>query len=463
MGEHIIQPDSKSTAAGSVSAVNALQSPVEREDRLPEQPVQWLGLMVAAAGVGAAAGLVGTAFRWILLWAYKGRLEILHYLHGHVSPIWGWIIPMVVCSAAGALALWLTQRFAPHTAGSGIPRVESVLRAHLRPAAGLILPIKFIGGVLAIGSGMALGREGPTVQMGGTIGKVVGDTLRKMVPEPWTLIAAGAGAGLSVAFNAPLAAALFVMEELLHRFSTRVFSATLIACISSTLVFRAFFGNVTEFRVIPIGFVSAAMLPEYLLLGIAAGFLGVTFNVGLLQTLKWFDRARTWPRGSKGALAGLAVGLTAWFAPRAVGGGEELARLAIDQQFLWQIALGLILTRLLLTMASYGCGAPGGIFAPLLALGALLGNVFAIGASHIGHGAIAPSPYAIVAMAALFTAVVRSPLTGVVLLLEMTGAWALILPMMAASLTAFIVPELMGNPPIYDSLRRRDEALERSG
>ncbi len=202
----------------------------------------------------------------------------------------------MLCAAGAYVSVWLTQRLAPQTAGSGIPRVEAALRAHLDPVGAMMLPVKFIGGVLSIGSGLAMGREGPTVQMGGTVGRLIGDRLRRIVPEPWTLIAAGAGAGLAVAFNAPLAAALFVMEELLHRFSARVFSATLIACITGTVVLRAIVSQATDFTVASFGQVPAGVLPNYLLMGVVAGFLGVAFNITLLASLRLFDRADNWPR-----------------------------------------------------------------------------------------------------------------------------------------------------------------------
>jgi CIC family chloride channel protein len=203
------------------------------------------------------------------------------------------------------------------------------------------------------------------------------------------------------------------------------------------------------------------MLPEYLLLGALAGLLGVAFNTSLLGTLRLFDRATDWPKGARGAMVGATAGLMAWFAPAAVGDGDNLAQFAITGHAAWGLIATLLVVRFLLTMASYGSGAPGGIFAPLLVLGALLGNAFAGVNAALHHAPFHPSPFAIVAMAACFTAIVRSPLTGVVLILEMTGSWTLILPMMAASVTAYAIPELMGNPPIYDSLRERDEIVER--
>jgi CIC family chloride channel protein len=449
-----------------INPINFLPTPnaqgiAEDEDRLPEHPLHWLMLMMTAAFVGGAIGLVGVAFRILLDDAGRLRLIVAGFAHAHAPPWIGWAIPTALCAFGAGLGTWLTQHLAPQTAGSGIPRIEAVLRSHLRPATALILPVKFFGGLLGIGSGLALGREGPTVQMGGTIGRLVSDALRKIVPDPWTLIAAGAGAGLAVAFNAPLTAVLFVMEELLHRFSARVFSATLVACISSTLVLRAIMGNKTDFVVAPFGMLHATVLPEYLILGAVAGVMGVSFNLSLMGTLRQFDRVRHWPRGVVGALIGAVAGLLLWFAPGIVGSGEALAGSVITRQFGFGTLLGVFVLRYALTLISYGTGAPGGIFAPLLVLGALLGNAFGTLAVRFSHATADPGAFAIVSMAALFTAVVRSPLTGVVLLLEMTGRWTLILPMMAASVTAYAIPELMRNPPLYDSLRERNEVVEK--
>jgi CIC family chloride channel protein len=441
-------------------ATDTLKGIAEQEDRIPQRPLAWLALMVLAAVVGAATGLVGAAFRWCLIHLDHVRDHLVVFAHAQQHPAFAWIIPVAPCALGAGVGLYLTQRLSPHTAGSGVPRVEAVLRNHLRPAESWILPVKFIGGALSIGSGLALGREGPTVQMGGTIGRLFGDTAKRFVPEPWTLIAAGAGAGLAVAFNAPLAATLFVVEELLHRFSARVFSATLVATIAGTVVLRALLGNGQDLGSPRLTELPAKVLFGYLLLGLISGLAGVVFNRSLLASLRIADRARNWPRGTKGALVGACAGLIAWFAPQAAGGGDALAQTAVLSRLAW-LSIGAFLgIRFILTLCSYASGAPGGIFAPLLALGALLGNGYASLESAVFHQPRDPALYAIVAMAALFTSVVRSPLTGVVLLLEMTGSWTLILPMMAASVTAYSVPEVLGVEPIYDSLRQRDEAAE---
>lgn len=430
------------------------------QDRLPRDPRHWIPLMLVAALVGAGTGVVGAAFRLALIWAEVAREWVVSFSHARITPEISWIIPMSFCAAGAGLGAWLVERFAPETAGSGIPRVEAVLRNHLLAASFRALPVKFAGGILAIGAGLALGREGPTVQMGGTIGRLLGDRFGRFLPEPWTLIAAGAGAGLAVAFNAPLAAAIFVAEELIRRFSVRVFVATVVSCIVATTVSRGIIGNRPDFAVGPLGFTAPATLMGYLILGIFAGLFGIAFNRSLLWTIELFGRAAKWPRGSKGAIVGAVVGLLAWRAPHLIGGGDVVAQRAITMPVTIFAALGILALRFVLTMGSYACGAPGGIFAPLLALGALLGAGF-VGACRLCHIPMELAPCAIIAMAACFTAVVRSPLTAVVLLLEMTGSWTLILPMMAASVSAYAIPELFGNPPIYDSLRERDETLAR--
>ena len=429
-------------------------------DRLPTQPGRWVALMLAAAGVGVLVGLLGVAFRLSIGLLVGWRFDVLGFADAHLPLAWAWTLPVAFGAVGAGVGVWLSRRFAPEAAGSGLPRVEAVLQQHERPAGLNVVVVKFFGGALAIGSGLALGREGPTVQMGAIVGRLSSDRLKRLIGEPWTLMAAGAGAGLAVAFNAPLAAVIFVSEELLRRFSVRSISATLVATVCGTVVLRELLGSAPDFGVADLPETPLRVLPGFLLLGLAAGLLGVVFNATLLATMNLFARARSWPRGATGALVGAGAGLLAWFHPFGVGGGENLVQDALNTvngQEVWSALLTLFAVRFVLTMISYGCGAPGGIFAPLLVLGALLGQGFA-GLGPWVTGSDTPlAACVIVAMAAFFTAVVRSPLTGVVLLLEMTGSWTLILPMMAASIMAYAVPELLGSRPVYDALRDREQ------
>jgi len=434
------------------------------EDRLPRNPGSWLTLMVSAALVGVLAGLLGGAFRLALRWAEALRES---YVTSGSHGTWTAVLTVVFCSAAAAFAAWLPQRFAPSSAGSGIPHVEAVLRNRVLPPGLPIIPVKFLGGVLGIGAGLALGREGPTVQMGATVGRLVGDRLAgqqrfRLLPEPWTLIAAGAGAGLATAFDAPLAGVIFVLEELLRRFSARVLGATVAASVCATAVARVMAGPRPELAVASFSDVPLTALPGFMLLGLAAGLLAMAYNIGTLRALKLFDGIPPKFRPLASAAVGAVAGVLAISWPRALGGGEPIAVQAVAFP-LGLTTGGLIALTLLrwpLCMFSYATGSPGGVFAPMLSLGALLG-LATVRLAHVWGVDAGASAVVVVSITAFFTGAVRSPLTGVVLLLEMTGAFPLLLPMLAGSGAAYVLTEFLRSPPLYDLLRRRDERLDR--
>jgi len=410
-----------------------------------------LGALAALAlVVGAMAGLVGAIFRLTLTRADLFRDALI--AKGHEYGLWGVVLVAAICAAATALASWLVVRFSPYAAGSGIPHVEAVLNEKLAPAPLRLIPIKFVGGILAIGSGLALGREGPSVQMGSSIGQLVGAVFRRTWPDCQVLLAAGAGAGLATAFNAPLAGAIFVIEELLQRFEIRSAIAALGASATAIAVARTLLGEAPDFHAGELAYASAEVRPLFFVLGAFAGCLAVAYNVLLLRTVRIFDQLR-WPPVLRAGLVGAAVGALAWFAPQLVGGGDS-----ISQNALYGVqSLGLIplvfVVRLGLGSTSYAVGAPGGLFAPLLALGALSGLFFGIACQHAFPGLeIQPQAFALVGMAALFTGVVRAPLTGMVLVTEMTANVTMLLPMLGACFVAMLVPTLMRNAPIYESL-----------
>jgi len=283
------------------------------------------------------------------------------------------------------------------------------------------------------------------------------------------LIAAGAGAGLAAAFNAPLAGLIFVLEELQWHFAPAVFGATFVAALIADVMTRFLTNQLPLFHVEIIPAPPLVTLPAFLGLGVLTGLLGVAFNRSLLGSLTFFARlggrlARLghWAPGLVGAGVGAAVGGLGWFVPSALGGGQRL----VDAVLQGHVALSLIplwfLLRFGLTMVSYGCGAPGGIFAPLLVLGSLIG--LAVG--KVAHlwipGTIDhPGAFAVVGMAAYFAAIVRASLTGIVLIVEMTNTYAQILPLFVACFTAYAVADFLGDEPIYEAMLERD--LRRDG
>ncbi len=219
--------------------------------------------------------------------------------------------------------------FAPAASGSGIPHVEAVLSGERPPAPLVLIPVKFIGGVLAIGAGLALGREGPTVQMGASIAHSLGVLFRRNAHDCRVLLAAGAGAGLATAFNAPMAGAVFVLEELLRRFDTRTTVAALGASAGAIAVSRLMRGDAPDFQFAMQAFPGFGTVPAHLVLGVVVGLLGVAYCRAILLALAASERLSRWPVESRAALVGAAVGLLAWLAPELAGGGDPLTQRAL--------------------------------------------------------------------------------------------------------------------------------------
>jgi CIC family chloride channel protein len=318
--------------------------------------------------------------------------------------------------------------------------------------------VKFVGGLLAIGSGLALGREGPSVQMGHSIADMVARLSRRGERDSRVLFAAGAGAGLATAFNAPIAGAVFVLEELLRRFDMRTATAALGASAGAIAVARVLLGVEPDFTVPNQPFPGFATVPVHVVLGIVAGLAGAAYTRATLGSLAVADLARGFPVAVRAALIGGLVGLLAWFEPQLVGGGDAITQQTLlNHGALSAIAL-IFAVRFALGPLSYAAGTPGGLFAPMLVLGAQIGVVFGrLCVQWFPDAAAPPTAYAVVGMTAFFTAVVRAPVTGIALATEMTGCVNLLLPMLAACFGAMVVTNLLGIPPIYDLLRERAE------
>jgi chloride channel protein, CIC family len=422
-----------------------------------------LMLALVALVVGAATGLVGAAFRISLERADQARDALIAWTHGHA--IWGFLIVVCVCATATLVAAWLVRRFSPHASGSGIPHVEAVLHGQIPPAPYALVPVKFVGGVLAIGSGLALGREGPTVQMGAGIAVFMGRLCRLGWSDCRVLLAAGAGAGLATAFNAPIAGAIFVLEELVQKFERRIAIAALAASATAIAVARVFLGDEPDFQVGTLNYAGIESGPLFFVLGAIAGLLAVAYNRALLATLATADRFDGVPVEARAALIGALVGILAWFAPELVGGGDPITQRTLNGHGGLAIVLLAFLIRFALGPISYAAGTPGGLFAPLLVLGAQSGLLFGAVCQLAFPGlAIQPEAFAVVGMAAFFAGVVRAPVTGIVLVTEMTANVTMLLPMLGACFVAMLVAMLLRNAPIYESLReltlRREQAIQ---
>lgn len=413
-----------------------------------------------AAMVGLCAGVVALLFHRCLSIAEGLRETLLASLHEQHAA-WGWLAMSGIAALCGGFVGWITARFAPQAGGSGIPHVKGVLLHVNTLDWKRILPVKFIGGVLCIGAGFSLGREGPTVQMGASVGKMLSELLRvppKAVPR---MLACGSGAGLAAAFHAPLAGFIFTIEELQREFSSLTYTMALIAAVVADIVATSVWGSQNVFHATGFPAASLTSLPICAVIGLVAGALGTLFNRLLLATQAFCHSRVQAPLWVRAAIIGLIVGQCAWWLPEIVGGGHQLVQQILSDQALVSRTLVVLVVvfagKFLLTILSYASGVPGGLFAPMLVMGATLGLFLGSIASLALPGlSLLPASFSAIGMAAFFAAIVRAPLTGIVLVLEMTGDYHQLLPLITASMVAYAVSERMGASPIYDALLAYD-------
>lgn len=414
--------------------------------------------LIRAAIVGVFAGALAVAYELSVARAEQVASSIA-FRANHTGFLAQTAL-VISAAALGAFAAYAVTSRVPESGGSGIPHIKAAL-LHLRVIRPVrIIIAKFFGGLAALLTGMSFGREGPTVQMGACMGKIVGDVTKTSRRGRSTLIAAGAGAGLAAAFNAPLAGFLFVMEELRREMSALTYGSALVASVCAVGVTRYLVGIRPDFLLPSPGTPPLRILPLIAVLGVVCGFGGVLFNKGLMAGLELRSKLNA-PTWSFGLIAGACAGFALLKFPSITGGGhtftEQLLSSRFDAAHLVLILVLVFFGRLVLTSASYSTGLPGGIFAPMLALGAVLGFLFGHGANALfPHLGFSDAGFATVGMAAFLAASVRSPLTGVVLIVEMTAEYGLLYSLLIAAFTASLVADALKDGPIYDTLMERD-------
>lgn len=410
--------------------------------------------------VGLLAGLVGSYFEVAVHFVSETRTDWLKLEIAHFVPLW--LAAFIISAGLAFIGYFLVHRFAPEAAGSGIPEIEGAMD-NIRPVRWWrVLPVKFFGGLGALGSGMVLGREGPTVQMGGNIGRMVTDIFRvKDDDSRHSLLASGAAGGLAAAFNAPLAGIMFVVEEMRPQFRYSLISikAVIISAISANIVFRYINGQAAVITMPQYQPPELNALWLFLLLGVLFGLFGVVFNKLVTLAQDMFvaihknDRKRYLLVGT---LLGGCFGLLLLYLPELTGGGIGIIPDITNGNFSTNVLLMIFVGRVLTTLLCFGSGAPGGIFAPMLALGTLFGYTFGVTAdAFLPQLDIEPGMFAIAGMGALFAATVRAPITGILLVIEMTNNYYLILPLIITCLGAVIIAQMLGGQPIYSQLLRR--------
>lgn len=415
-----------------------------------------LTLYFISALLGILTGIIASLFQLSISWIDSSLQVVLVFLQQQ-----GW--PVTWCSAfismLMVLVAWLLVFFlAPEASGSGVPEIEGAL-LHKRPIYWhRLIPVKFFAGILALSAKMVMGREGPTIQMGGNIGKMLGDVLSVSSHRRDTLIAAGSAAGLAAAFNAPLAGVLFVMEEMRNQFNYSFlnFKMVIICCVTATITMQYFLGSgpAISMQIFPLP--SLNSLGYFLLFGCLMGLTGLLFNKTLVFFLDFVGKLNPQKKLIYVLIVGGAVGYLAVAYPGTVGGGYEIIAQSLHLTYGVKALLLLLISRFFFTFFSYSTGVPGGIFAPMLALGTLLGlATFEMIHFFLPDLDIYPGMFAVAGMGALFAASVRSPITGVILVVEMTQNYSLILPLMLTCITSTTVMQISKNAPIYTQLLRR--------
>jgi len=414
-------------------------------------PRSLFALVSLSIAVGVFTGLIAASFRLLLHGADVWRTYFIVRAHSWGVP--GFILVVLSIALIASLAAWIVSRFAPDASGSGIPYVEHQLRVGWFGNPLPIIIVKFFGGLLAIGGGLALGREGPTVQMGSGIGQLIGRVFQRNQNECRVFLAAGAGAGLATAFNAPIAGAIFVLEELVGSFHIGITGATLGASAAAICVSRFFLGQSPDFRVPALGFLGFGVYSASFALGVLIGFLGVAYNRSILAVLNFSSRFTMFHGSVRAAAIGALVGIVGWFAPQMIGAGDVATQSVLDGKILFGALAYDFFLRFFLGPFSYATRAPGGLFAPMLTVGAQVGTLYFMFCAHFfPYLNATPQHFAIVGTAAFFAAVVRAPITGIILAVELTGSFSLFLPMLIATFAAVATASLLKDPPIYESL-----------
>lgn len=419
-------------------------------EKLNSERQQGIRLFIRGILVGLLAGTIVVLFRLSLEQAGR-MLNRLYTVLPSVNPWYTvlWIaILMLIAGVIGALV----KRY-PIISGSGIPQVKAVV---MNQADMKWLPTvvwKFIGGVLSIGSGLSLGREGPSIQLGGAAGQGVNRLLKGSEFEEKILITGGASAGLAAAFNAPLAGIIFSLEEIHKNFSPPVLMAAMSASLSADWVCRHFFGQKAIFN---FGKLQVLPLYDYLslvVLGVILGFAALLFNHCLLKTQDLYTKQSIIPSNLLAVIPLLISVLIGFSYPECLGSGHGLISLTWEHSLPVRLLIILLVIKFLFTMLSYGSGAPGGIFLPILVLGALIGDLYASTSLEFFNISSAFEPnYVVFAMAGLFTAITKAPVTGVVLITEMAGSFNHILAISTVCVTAYLVSDIIGSKAIYDQL-----------
>ncbi|MGA9980799.1 MAG: chloride channel protein [Candidatus Sulfotelmatobacter sp.] len=414
---------------------------VFREDRF---------FLVLSVFIGIFAGLSVVCFRFAIDWC---RIYLLG-TGATLTPLRLVLAPTL----AGLVIAVLVIHVFPLARGSGVNQTKAALYIYngyipLRTGVG-----KFITAALAIGSGHSLGPEDPSLQIGASLASALGRRMRLSRDRMRLIAPVGAAAGLAAAFNAPISAVLFVIEEVIGRWTAGILGSVVLSAVSSVVVMRWFLGSESMFRIPAVQLERPSELIAYSVLGVVGGLASVGFCSGIATLRPLCKALPRWTQYFQPALAGLLIGIIAVLgAPQVMGAGYEYIDEAMHGQFTWQVLAILAGLKIIATLLSFVSGTPGGMFAPTLFIGAMLGAAVG-GAEHVlfPHLSGSPGTYALVGMGVLFAGFLRAPMTSVFMVLEVSGNYSIILPVLIANTFAYLVSRGLQPVAIFDVLTRQD-------
>ncbi|HUB81843.1 MAG TPA: chloride channel protein [Bryobacteraceae bacterium] len=428
------------TTAAVPGVPQSLRHSLFREERF---------FLILSVFIGIFSGLAVVCFRFAIDWCRMMTLG-----SGVVSPLRLILAPAL----AGLVISALVIHVFPRARGSGVNQTKAALYIYngyipIRTALG-----KFVTAALAIGSGHSLGPEDPSLQIGASLASALGRRVNLSRDRMRLIAPVGAAAGLAAAFNAPISAVLFVIEEVIGRWTAGILGSVVLSAVSSVVVMRWFLGSEPLFRIPVVQLEHPTELIAYCALGLVGGLLSVAFALG---TTVFREKCMAWPgwtRYFQSAVAGLLIGLIAILgAPQVMGAGYEYMDEAMHGQFTWQFLAILAGLKIVATMLSFVSGTPGGMFAPTLFIGAMLGAAVG-GAEHavLPHLSVSIGTYALVGMGVLFAGFLRAPMTSVFMVLEVSGNYSIILPVIVANTIAYVISRTLQPTPIFDVLTRHD-------
>lgn len=408
-------------------------------------------LIVRGVEVGVFAGLICVCYRYMLSFAESSLMWVLDYIHDSPLKICIWFILLVLI---GIFVSFL-NKWEPMIAGSGIPQVNGEVKGHFNPSWWKVIIGKFVGGTASVFSGLSLGREGPSVQLGGMAAKGVARITKADKTTELRMISCGAGAGMAAAFNAPLAGIMFVLEEIHHTFDKSILCMGIVASVTADFTSKLFFGQSTTFNYDTVNF----PLRYYWLLiiiGVILGICGVLYNIVMVKAQDIYKSINKIPSYIKMPVVFLISGVVGLVFPQILCSGHSMVELLLEEHPSIACMAILLTAKFLFGVISFACGAPGGTLYPLCILGTYIGAILgAVSINALDLGTQFYEEFVVIGMAGFFASIVRSPITGVVLVYELTGNMNNILPLATVCLISYATANLIGVSPIYESLLGR--------